>query len=166
MLRRRSSSLPCQSIVTGNGQAPYGVARNTQLAPAKSLSPCCDLKGGVLPPEFIGVCDAHHGAATRRTWRCSTKRGHKLVRSEPAPMALACGDERPSKLDSGGRGVRSLRGCRQGTSQPRYAFGCSCPLAQDGRGRARPRRGHKPRPDCLGDAATPVASAVRAAAYM
>jgi hypothetical protein len=64
-------------------------------------------------------------------------------------MPLACRYGQPSKLDGGGRRVRSLRGCRQGTSQPRYAFGCGCSLAQDGKGRARPRRGHKPRPDSL-----------------
>jgi hypothetical protein len=82
----------------------------------------------------------------------STKRGHKLVRSEPAPMPLACRDEQSSKLDSVGRGVRSLRGYRQGTSQPRYAFGRGHSLAQDGKGRARPRRTHKPRPDFLASA--------------
>jgi hypothetical protein len=64
-------------------------------------------------------------------------------------MPLACRYGQPSKLDGGGRRVRSLRSCRQGTSQPRYAFGCGCSLAQDGKGRARPRRGHKPRPDAL-----------------
>jgi len=106
----------------------------------------------VLHPKFIGVCDAHHGATTRRTWRRSTKRGHKLVRSEAAPMPLACRDEQSSKLDTVGRGVRSLRGYRQGTSQPRYAFGPGHSLAQDGKGRARPRRALKPRPDALASA--------------
>jgi hypothetical protein len=58
--------------------APDGVARGgtscSLLGLAQrlvSLSPLqhqssCDLRGGVLPLEFIGVCDAHHGVATRR----------------------------------------------------------------------------------------------------
>src|SRR5882757_7032051 len=68
------------------------------------------------------------------------------------PMPLACRDEQLSKLDTVGRGVRSFRGYRQGTSQPRYAFGRGHSLAQDGKGRARSRRALKPRPDALASA--------------
>jgi hypothetical protein len=130
-----------------------------------SSQPCSPaIWGGVLHPKFIAVCDSHHGATTRRTWRCSTKRGHKLVRPEAAPMPLACRDEQSSKLDIIGRGVRSPHSYRQGTSQPRYAFGRGHSLAQDGKGRARPRRALKPRPDalesaCQSDCVPPFAQA-------
>jgi hypothetical protein len=34
------------------------------LAPAKNLSSCCDLRGGMLPTEFIGVWEHENAKAS------------------------------------------------------------------------------------------------------
>src|SRR3981081_851390 len=83
------------------------------------------------------------------------RHSHKNGSFENGSMQLACRYGQPSKLDCGGRGVRSLSRCRQSTSQPRYAFSRGCSLAQDGKGRARTRQGHKPRPRPFSVVATP-----------
>ena len=83
------------------------------------------------------------------------RHSHKNGSFENGSIQLACRYGQPSKLDCGGRGVRSLSRCRQSTSQPRYAFSRGCSLAQDGKGRARTRQGHKPRPHPFSVVATP-----------
>jgi len=83
------------------------------------------------------------------------RHSHKNGSFENGSMQLACRYGQSSKLECGGRGVRSLRRCRQSTSQPRYAFSRGCSLAQDGKGRARTRQGHKPRPHPFSVVATP-----------
>jgi hypothetical protein len=122
---------------------PNGRGRNNRLEPI-AMTPAPE---NAAMSQILTLRSAIKGLEIRHS--------HKNGSFENGSMQLACRYGQPSKLDCGGRGVRSLSRCRQSTSQPRYAFSRGCSLAQDGKGRARTRQGQKPRPHPFSVVATP-----------